>query len=304
MDVVMGWLKTGLKWVSIAFGLLVLAVVLMVWTSDPVKPKEPTRHSPENLFKPGTIMHLVSDQLSLIAPGQLIYIVHREEGRPAFPGELKDPNRKDLEHFLSSRYEFNDNQKGFYINAYVQEAVSVKNNTCLINLNPANITHTAKKFGSIETDQLILTLAHEATHCGQLAETFKMKERMNTAILKAKNELGLPGEKDAVYKKARVVFAEGFVGAYFLANAKSPGQSPLLDTIAHAGWMDELKQSERRGYANIFAAIIKRCEKATACPRDLKALNAELINDPAIMRAVVLDAVAIVKKTPNFAQTK
>ncbi|MDT4857645.1 hypothetical protein FQZ97_920780 [compost metagenome] len=143
---------------------------------------------------------------------------------------------------------------------------------------------------------------HEAIHCGHGVSLEKIKGDFYKAVKTAQDDTGVKG--NAILNKSSAVFLESFVGAYFLANSKNPGKSMLLDAVAEEGWRDELSKSQWRGYAMTFAAIIKRCEDAGRCSADMDELNAQLVSDPDIMRAVVLDAMAIIKKAPNFAQAK
>ncbi len=293
MGVVISWAKVALKWVAITLAALIALVALLVSTSEP---KKTERYDQENLFKEDTVMHLLSEQLSLIAPGQMIYIIHREEQRSAFPSELKDPHRQDLDRFLDKKYSWDgpDHLKNGIINAYVQQGISVKNNACVINVNPSNLNRSANLSKMSDQDKLVLTLAHEATHCGQAVASAKINEQFRQAIKRAQLDVGEEGSP-GFEARSRMVFAESFVGAYFLANAQNPGQSALMDTISATGWQEELKQSRWRGYANAFAAIIKRCEVATRCSAKLDELNAQLIGDPAIMQAVAMDARGLLK---------
>lgn len=251
-------------------------------------------------------MHVISEQLSLIAPGQLIYIVHREEGRPAFPAELKDPERKDLTFYLSDQYQWSgpNDDKGGNINGYVQNKLVINNNLCAINLNPSSIGKTANLHKTDLEKKTFMVITHEAIHCGQSAALHKIKSKFDAAALKAIAEFNSGDNSKELLEISEIVFMESFVGAYFLANALHPGQSALLDILSKDGWADELGQSKWRGYANSFAAIAKRCANPALCPASLDELNVQLVSDPDIMRAVVLDAVAIIKKAPNFAQAK
>lgn len=286
-----------------AFIALVLIIVLI---HEPSSQKSPIRFPHENLFKEDSVMHVISEQLSLIAPGQLIYIVHREEGRPAFPAELKEPGRKDLAFYLGDRYQWsgpNGNKKGL-LNGYVQDKLVINNNLCAINLNPSSIKKTAELHKTDLERKTFLIITHEAIHCGQSAALHKINGTFRSAINKVITEYSTDNDQKELLEISKIVFLESFVGAYFLANAQHPGQSVLLDELSKEGWADELRQSTWRGYANSFAAIAKRCSNPALCPANLDELNALLVNDHDIMRAVVLDAVAIIKKAPNFAQVK
>ncbi|MWV14195.1 hypothetical protein F3I62_19005 [Pseudomonas sp. R-28-1W-6] len=306
MDSVVRWVKLGLKWALVAIGVLISCLVLMVWTSDPVKPKPPVRFKQENLFKEDSILHFVSEQLSLIAPGQLIYLVHREEGRPAFPAELKDPDREDLRFYLSDKYRWGGpgHSEGGILNGYVQSSLVNKINLCAINLNPTNLDKSAGLRNLGVQRHRFMVITHETIHCGQAAALHKMENRFNAVINRLIDEQDFVGNREKLLGLSSIVFMESFVGAYYLTNAQQPGQSVLLDEISLDGWKSELKESKWRGYAGSFAAIAKRCAKPGDCSANLEQLNAQLSSDPAVMRAVVMDAIAITKKSPNFARAK
>lgn len=306
MPKIIKWLKKGLKWTAIAFGLLIGGVILLVWMADPAKPKAPHRYAQENLYKEESILHFISGQLNLIAPGQLIYIVNREGGRSAFPSEIKEPERKDLTFYLSDKYQWGgpNDDKGGHINGYVQNKLVINNNLCAININPSSIEKTANLHKTDLDKKTFMVITHEAIHCGQSAALHKIKSKFDAAAYKAIAEYDSGHNPKELLKISEIVFMESFVGAYFLANAMHPGQSALLDIISKDGWADELRQSKPRGYGKSFAAIARRCANPALCPANLDELNAQLMSDPSIMRAVVLDAVAIIKASPNFAQAK
>ncbi len=297
---VTGWLCNGLGIIgALFFVTLVLSLFARAFQDAP-------DYKDEKLYVEGSIPWLFSSELKSIAPDQLIFMIDRESRTPAFKGDMENPDRRDLKAFLNKNMDWDgpEHLKKAITLAYVSADVSVDKNVCAINLNPQNMRKIALAKKVSADFSLAHTLIHEAIHCGMAVSLEPKEEGFYKAFETAHSQIAPGVDSYAAKRKAYTVFAESFVGAYFLASKNNPGKSELIDVVSARAWNSELKDSIWRGYSNTFAAIITRCKDISKCPADTEKLTSALISDPDIMRAVVLDAMAIIKKSPNLARAK
>lgn len=273
---------------AIFFAILVLSLFSRAFRDEPA-------YKDENIYVEGSIPWMFSSELSVIAPGQLIFMIDREGRAPAFQEFMKTPDRKDLGGFLRNGMDWDgpEHLKNGITLAYVNSSISVNKNVCAINLNPKNMSRAAL-LKKVDADfALAHTITHEAIHCGMAVSFDPHRESFFSAFDAIHGQIAHGVSSTEAKKKAYTVFAESFVGAYFLASKNNPGQSELLDVISGHAWISELKQSAWRGYSNTFAAIITRCKDTSKCPANTSELTSALIGDPGVMRAVVIDAIKI-----------
>lgn len=297
---VTGWIYNGSGiFGAIFFAILVLSLFSRAFRDEPA-------YKDENLYIHGSIPWMFSSELNIIAPGQLIFMIDREGRAPAFQEFMKTPDRKDLRVFLRNGMDWDgpEHLKDGITLAYVNSGISINKNVCAINLNPKNMSRAAL-LKKVDADfALAHTITHEAIHCGMAVSFEPHKERFFSGFDAIHGQIAKGVSSDAAKKKAYTVFAESFVGAYFLASKNNPGQSELLDVVSGHAWNSELKESTWRGYSNTFAAIITRCKDTSKCPANTDELTSALIGDPAVMRAVVMDAIKISHAGQNnFAST-
>ena len=284
-----GWFCNGLGIIGALF-FAVLALSLFSRASQ-----DAPEYKDENLYVEGSIPWLFSSELKSIAPGQLIFMIDRESRAPAFEGDMKNPDRKDLKVFLNKNMDWDgpEHIKDGFTLAYVSGKTSVDKNVCAINLNPQNMRKVALARKVHADFKLAHTLIHEAIHCGMAVSINPKKEEFYKAFDSAHDQIASGVDSNAAKRNAYTVFAESFVGAYFLASKNNPGKSELIDLISARAWNSEIKDSTWRGYSNTFAAIITRCKDISKCPADTEQLTSALISDPDIMRAVVIDSIKI-----------
>lgn len=245
-----------------------------------------------NLFKDGSRMHFISNELNVIAPGQLIFFVNVEEKRAAFIKYMWKNPSPEMDFLLEDKY--TQVPKSLRPMAHVNLASVQDFNICSINITKANMAAFADERDYDKTQSMIATLMHEAVHCGHYP--FVIESSPAFIELSKRYKKANPGvrhEVDDFAGKMRNAYMEVFVGAYFLANKLSPGQSKLLDEMSGWAWSKENRESAARHYSNSFQAISEICHQDRACPRDMKGLHEKLMSTPEFLLALVRDTHAI-----------
>lgn len=252
-----------------------------------------------NLFNDGSRMHFITDELNVIAPGQLIFFVNVEEKRPAFIKHMWKNPSPEMDFLLADKY--TKVPKNLRPMAHVNLSSVQDFNICSINITKGNMAVFADERSYDKTQSMIATLMHEAVHCGHhpyVTESHPVFMELSRRY-KAANP-GVRQEVDELTAKMRTVFMEVFVGAYFRANSLAPGQSQLLDEMSGWAWNKESRESAARRYSNSFQAITDVCHQAYVCPRNLKRLHEKLISTPEVLMAVVRDTHAILSVGEGF----
>lgn len=252
-----------------------------------------------NLFKDGSRMHFITNELNVIAPGQLIFFVNVEEKRPAFIKYMWKNPSPEMDFLLEDKY--TKVPKNLRPMAHVNLASVQDFNVCSINITKGNMAVFAEERDYDKTQSMIATLMHEAVHCGHhpfVTESHPVFIELSKRYKKANP--GIRHEVDDFAGKMRNVYMEVFVGAYFLANSLSPGQSQLLNEMSVWAWNKENRESEARRYLNSFRAVSDVCHQANSCPRDVKGLHEKLISTPEVLLALVRDTHAIMYVGEGF----